>query len=86
MRIRLAVENGEIISGAEVLMEAIVDFDFETGWLLAACMISMKYGSSLIEVFNPTDKPVTVYKSTKLVSYLEDKQKLIVNVIFKNQY
>ena len=49
-------------------------------------MISMKYGSSLIEVFNPTDKPVTVYKSTKLVSYLEDKQKLIVNVIFKNQY
>ena len=45
----------------------------------------MKDGSSLIKVLNLTDAPVTVYKSTKVGSYLENKQNLVVNGIFTNQ-
>ena len=85
MRIRLANENGEEIPGVEGLVEAIEDFELKTGLLLAACMISMKDGSSLIKVLNLTDAPVTVYKSTKVGSYFENKQNLIVNRIFANQ-
>ena len=42
----------------------------------------MKDGSSLIKVFNLTDAPVTVYKSTKIGTYFENKQTLVVNGIF----
>ena len=66
MRIRLADENGEEIPGVEGSFEAIEDFELETGLLLAACMISMKDGNSLIKVLNLTDAPLTVYKSTKV--------------------
>ena len=45
----------------------------------------MKDGSSLIKVLNLTDAPVTVYKSTKVGSYLENKQNLVVNGIFTNK-
>ena len=48
-------------------------------------MISMRDGSSLIKVFNLTDAPVTMYKSTKVGTYIENKQNLVVNGIFKNQ-
>ena len=85
MKIRLADENGEEIPGVEGLMEAIEDFELKTGLLLAACMISMKDGWSLIKVLNLTDEPVTVYKSTKVGTYFENKQNLVVNGIFTNQ-
>ena len=85
MRIRLADENGDEIPGVEGLVEAMEVFDLKTGLLLAACMISMKDGSSLIKVLNLTDVPVTVYKSTKVGTYFENKQNLVVNGIFTNQ-
>ena len=85
MRIRLADENGEENPGVEGLVEAIEDFELKTGLLLAACMISMKDGSNLIKVSNLTDAPVTVYKSTKVGPYFENKQNLVVNEIFTNQ-
>ena len=85
MRIRLADENGEEIQGVEGLVEAIEDFELKTGLLLAASMISMKGGSSLIKVLNLTDAPVTVYKSTKVGTYFENRQNLVVNGIFTNQ-
>ena len=49
MRIRLADENGEEIPGVEGLVEAIEHFELKTGLLLAACMISMKDGASMIK-------------------------------------
>ena len=85
MKIRLADENGEEIPGVEGLVEAIEDFELKTGLLLAACMISMKDGWSLIKVLNLTDAPVTVYKSSKVGTYFENKQNLVVNGIFTNQ-
>ena len=45
----------------------------------------MKDGSSLIKVLNLTDEPVTVYKSTNVGTYIENKQNLAVNGIFTNQ-
>ena len=48
MKIRLADEKGEI-PRVEGLVEAIEDFELKTGLLLAACMISMKDGWSLIK-------------------------------------
>ena len=63
MGIGLADENGEEIPGVEGLIEVIEDFELKTGLLLAACMISMKDGSSMIRVLNLTDAPVTVYKT-----------------------
>ena len=48
-------------------------------------MISIEDGSSLIKVLILTDVPVTVYKSTKIGSYLENKQNLSVNGNFTNQ-
>ena len=48
-------------------------------------MISMEDGWSLIKVLNLTDAPVTLYKSTKVGTYFENKQKLVVNGIFTNQ-
>ena len=48
-------------------------------------MISMKDGSNLIKVLNLTDAPVSVYKSTKVGSYLENIQKILVNGIFTNR-
>ena len=84
MRIRLADENEEI-PGVEGLVEAIEDFELKTGLLLAACMISMKDCSSMIKVLNLTDAPVTVYKSTKVGTYFENKQNLVVNGIFTDQ-
>ena len=85
MRNRLADENGEEIPGVEGLVEAIEHFEVKTGLLLAACMISMEDGSSMIKVLNLTDAPVTVYKSTKVGTYFENKQNLVVNGIFTNQ-
>ena len=85
MRIRLADENGEEIPGVEGLVEAIEDFELKTGLFKAACMISMKDGSSLIKVLNLTEAPVTVYKSTKVGTYIDNKQNLGVNGIFTNQ-
>ena len=85
MRIRLANENGEEIPGVEELVEAMEDFELKTGLLLAACMISTKDGSSLIKVLNLTDAPVTVYKSTKVGAYFENKPNLVVNGVFTNQ-
>ena len=85
MRIRLADENGEEIPGVEGLVKAIEDLELKTGLLLATCMISMKDGSSLIKVLNLTDAPVTVYKSTKVGTYFENKQNLVVNGIFTIQ-
>ena len=85
MRISLADENGEENPGVEGLVEEIEDFELKTGLLLAACMISMKHGSSLIKVLNLTNAPMTVYKSTKLGTYIENKQNLSVNGIFTNQ-
>ena len=85
MKIRLADENGEEIPGVEGLVEAIEDFELKTGLFLAACMISMEDGWSLIKVLNLTDAPVTVYKSTKVGTYFENKQNLVVNGIFTNQ-
>ena len=85
MKIRLADENGEEIPGVEGLLEAIEDFELKTGLLLAACMISMEDGWSLIKVLNLTDAPVTVYKSTRVGAYFENKQNLVVNGIFTNQ-
>ena len=85
MRIRLADVNGEEIPGVEGLVEAMEDFELKTALLLATCMISMKDGSSLIKVLNLTDSPVTVYRSTKVGTYFENKQNLVVNGIFINQ-
>ena len=85
MRNRLADENGEEIPGVEGLVEAIEHFEVKAGLLLAACMISMEDGSSMIKVLNLTDAPVTVYKITKVGTYFENKQNLNVNGIFTNQ-
>ena len=91
MRIRLADENGEETPGVEGLLEAIEDFELKTGLLSDACMISMKDGSSMIKVLNLMDAPVTVckstkvYKSTKVGTYFENKQNLVVNGILTNQ-
>ena len=85
MRIRLADENGEKIPGVEGLVEAIEDFELKTGLHLAACMMSMKDGSSMIKDLNLTDAPVIVYKSTKVGTYFENKQNLVANGIFTNQ-
>ena len=85
MKIRLADENGEEIPGVEGLVEAIEDFESKTGLLLAACMISMEDGWSLIKVLHLTDAPVTVYKSTKVGTYFENKLNLVWNEIFTNQ-
>ena len=85
MKIRLADENGEEIPGVDGLVEAIEDFELKTGLLLAAFMISTKDGWSLKKVLNLTDAPVTVYKSTKVGTYFENKQNLVVNGIFTNQ-
>ena len=90
MKIILADENGEEIPGVEGLVEAIEDFELKTGLPLATCMmyditISMKDGSSLMKVLNLTDAPLTVYKSTKVKSYLENKKNLAVNRIFTNE-
>ena len=74
MKIRLADENGEEILGVEGLVEAIEDFELKTGLFLAASMISMEDGWSLIKVLNLMDAPVTVYKSTKVGTYFENKQ------------
>ena len=82
MRIRLADENGGEIPGMEGLVEAIEDFELKIGLLLAAYTISMKDGSSLIKVLNLTDAPATVYKSTKVGTYFENKQNIVVNGIF----
>ena len=49
MKIRLADENVEEIPGVEGLVEAIEDFELMTGLILAASMISMKDGWSLIK-------------------------------------
>ena len=84
MKIRLADENGEEVPGVEGLVEAIEDFELKTGSFLAACMISMKDGWSLLKVLNLTDAPVSVYKSTKVETYFENKN-LVVNRIFTNQ-
>ena len=83
--IRLADENGEEVPGVEGLVEAVEDFELKTGMLLAVCMISMKDVSSLIKILNLTDAPVTVYKCTKVGTYIENKQNLVVNGIFTNQ-
>ena len=48
------------------LVEAIEDFELKIGLLLAACMILMKDGCTMIKVLNLTDAPVTVYKSNKI--------------------
>ena len=69
----------------EGLVEVNEDFELKTGLLLAACMISMEDGWSLIKVLNLTDAAVTVYKSTKVGTYFENKQNLVVNGIFTNQ-
>ena len=82
MRIRLPDVNGEKIPGVEGLVEAIENFALKTGLLLAACMISMKDGSRLIKVLSLTDAPVTEYESTKIGTYFENKQNLVVNGIF----
>ena len=84
-RIRLADENGEKIPGVESFVEAIKDFELKTGLFSAACMISMKDGSSLIKVLNLSDAPVTVYKSIQVGIYFENKQNLVVNGNFTNQ-
>ena len=85
MRIRLADENGEESPGVEGLVEAVEDFELKTGLLLAAWMISMKDDSSLIKVLNLTDTPVTVYKGTKVGTYFENKQNIVVKGNFTNQ-
>ena len=71
MKVRLADENGEEIPGVEGLVEDLEDFELKTGLLLAACMISMKDGSSIIKVLKLTDAPVTVYKGTKVGTFLK---------------
>ena len=71
MRIRLADENGEEIPGVEGLVEAVEDFEVKSGSFFAAGMISMKNGSSMIKVLNLTDARVTVYKSTKVGTFLK---------------
>ena len=48
-------------------------------------MISMKDTSSLIQVLNITDAPVTLYKSTEVGSYLKNKRNLVVNALFMNR-
>ena len=85
MKIRIADENREEIPGVEGLVEAIEDFELQNGLLLVTCMISMKDGWSLIKVLNLTDAPETVYKSTKVGTYFENKQNLVVNGIFTNK-
>ena len=85
MKIRLADENRDEIPGVEGLVEVNEDFELKTGLLLAACMISMEDGWSLIKVLNLTDARVNVYKSTKVGTYFENKQNLVVNEIFLNQ-
>ena len=85
MKIRLADENGEEIPGVEGLVEAIEDFELKTGLFVAACMISMEDGWSLLKVLNLTYAAVTEYKSTKVGTYIENKQNLVVNGIFTNQ-
>ena len=69
----------------EGLVKAIEDFELKSGLFLAACMISMEDGWKLIKVLNLTDAPVTVYKSTKVGIYFENKQNLVVNGIFTNR-
>ena len=68
MKIRLTDENGEEILGVEGLVEVNENFELKTGLLLAACMISMEDGWSLIDL---TDAQVTVYKSTKVGTRFE---------------
>ena len=65
MKIKLADENGEEVPRVERLVEANEDFELKTGSLLAAYMISMKDGSSLIKVLNLSDEPMTVIKTLK---------------------
>ena len=84
MRIRLADENGEETPGVEGI-EAVEEFELKTGLLLAACMISMKDGSSMMKDLNLTDAPVTVYKSTKVGTYFDNKQNLVLSGILTNQ-
>ena len=66
-------------------MEAIEDFELKIGLLFAACMISIKDCSSLIKVLKLKDVPVTVYRSTKIRCHLENKQNLVMNIVFINQ-
>ena len=73
MRIRLADKNGEGNPGGERLAEAIEHFELKTGLPLAACMMSMKDVSSSIKILNLADAPVTLYKSTKIGTYFENK-------------
>ena len=85
MGIRLADKTGEEIPVVDGLVKATKDIDLKTDLLLAACLISMKGGSSLIKVLNLTYAPVTVYKNTKIGSYLENKQNIVVKATFTNQ-
>ena len=73
MRIRLADEKGEKIPRVEGLVEATEYFDLEIGLRLAACVISNKDGSGWIKLLNLSDALVTVYKSSKVGKYLENK-------------
>ena len=41
-------------------------------------MISMEDGWSSVKVLNLTDEPLTVYKSTKVGTYFENKQNLVL--------
>ena len=52
MRVRLAAENREQIPEMEGLVKAIENFEIKTDLFLAACMISMKGGSSLTKSVN----------------------------------
>ena len=80
-KLRLTDKNGKENPRMERLEQAIVDFEQKTGFLLAACMISMKDCSSLLIVINLTDAPVTVYETTKVRTYFDSKQNLVVNGI-----
>ena len=80
-KLRLTDKNRKENPQMEQLEQAIEDFELKTGLLLAACMISMKDWSNLINVINLTDAPVTVYETTKVRTYFDSKQNLVVNEI-----
>ena len=85
MMIRLADENGEEILGLEGLVEAIEDFELKTGLLIAACMILMNDGSSLIKSLKSNKRTSDRGKNTKIGSYLQNKQILVVSGVLTNQ-
>ena len=73
--IRLADENGELIPGLEGLVEAIEEFELKlkTDLRIAACMMSMNDGSSLIKILNLINAPEKYREVIKQIEKTDDR-------------